>query len=110
MRHFLVFTAVAATLLSAGCNDLFEPRETVLTLDVASARVPCQGAFPQECFIIRQLPDTNWTGFYDSIDGFDYEPGFEYTIRVARRAVRNPPADASSFVYRLLSILRKVPG
>jgi hypothetical protein len=105
----LIATATLFALV-LGCAELFGPKEDILTLDVASARVPCQGAFPQQCYRVRQQPDTNWTLFYDSIEGFDYQAGFEYTIRVARRPVRNPPADASSFAYRLLSILRQVPA
>ena len=103
---------VAGTLLFsvAGCRDIFGPGEDILTLDVAASRVPCQGMVPQECLQVREHPDTTWTFFYDPIEGFDYEVGFEYTIRVARRAVPNPPADGSSFAYRFLSLLRKVPA
>jgi len=111
-RPFPSMILIAGTLLFsvAGCRDIFGPGEGILTIDVAASRVPCQGAFPQECFQVRQQPNTTWTLFYDSIEGFDYEVGFEYTIRVGRRAVPNPPADGSSFAYRLLSLLRKVPA
>lgn len=41
--------------------------------------------------------------------GFSYEPGYRYTLRIARRVIENPPADGSSAAYRLLEILAKVP-
>jgi hypothetical protein len=107
-RTFLVSAALFGSLL--GCADPIGSNEEILTLDVAAARVPCQGAFPQECYRVRPQPDTDWTLFYGSIEGFDYQPGFEYTIKVVRRSVRNPPPDGSSFAYHLVSILRKVPA
>ena len=58
---------------------------------------------------MREHPDTAWALFYDSIEGFEFEPGCEYTVRVAIRRVDNPPADGSSLAYRLLAILRKAP-
>lgn len=77
-------------------------------MDVASQRVPCTGLAPQECFRVREHPDTTWTLFYDAIEGFSFEPGFEYTIRVRVTRITNPPQDGSSAAYRLIAILRKV--
>ncbi len=53
-------------------------------------------------------PATAWQLFYDPIDGFAYEPGYEYVLRVAERNVPNPPADGSSVAYRLVRIVSKV--
>ena len=110
VRRIVLVSAAALFGSLLGCADPFGPTEEVLTIDIAAVRVPCQGAFPQECYRVRQQPDTVWTLFYDSIAGFDYQTGFEYTIKVVRRSVRNPPADGSSVAYHLLSILRKVPA
>lgn len=96
-------------VVTAGCTDIFDPSGRVIVMDVASQRVPCTGVGPQECFKVRQHPDTAWTFFYDGIEGFVFEAGFEYTLRVAVREVKNPPADGSSLAYRLLAILRKAP-
>ena len=107
-RVFLVSAALFGSLL--GCADLSGPDEKILTLDIAAARVPCQGFVPQECLLVRRHPDTDWTFFYAPIEGFDYQPGFEYTINVLQRSIRNPPQDSSSASYHLVSILRKVPA
>jgi hypothetical protein len=82
----------------------------IVEMDVAPQRVSCVGVGPQECLRVRQHPDTAWTLFYDGIEGFQFEAGFEYTLRVAVRPVPNPPADGSTLAYRLLAILRKVPA
>jgi hypothetical protein len=111
MSRFSISTLGLCTLLLLGaCSELFGPKETVLTFEVAPARVECMGMTPQECLQIRESPDKPWTLFYDEIEGFNFEPGFEYRIRVARRTIANPPADGSSFAYRLLTVLRKVPA
>lgn len=94
----------------SACTDLFGPREWVVTMDVAPERVPCQGFIPQDCLRVRERPDTAWTFFYDSIEGFAFEAGFNYTIRVRVREIRNPPADGSSRAYRLLAVLTKEPA
>lgn len=59
---------------------------------------------------MREHPDTVWTAFYDPIEGFNFESGFNYTIRVRVREIRNPPQDGSSLAYHLLNILKKVPA
>ncbi len=49
-----------------------------------------------ECLQIREDKEAPWTLFYDSIEGFEPEPGIAYRLRVKEFDVENPPADASS--------------
>ena len=92
------------------CSDLFGPKERVVVMDIAPQQVLCVGVGPMQCLSVRQHPDTVWTLFYDGIEGFSFEPGYQYTIRVAVRTVNNPPADGSSLAYRLLALITKVPA
>src|SRR5688572_5570168 len=85
--------AILLLVVASACSDLFGPTERVVTMDVAPQRVACVGEGPQECLRIRQHPDTGWTLFYGSIEGFQFVAGFEYTIRVATRTIANPPQD-----------------
>lgn len=100
--------AIATVACSDGPTALLE---RVVTLDVAAQRVACIGGEEgaRECLRVREHPDTGWTLLFDEIEGFVFEPGFEYTIRVSIRRIPNPPADGSSLAYRLLEVLRKVP-
>ena len=110
LRSFRGACAAAALLASTACA-IFGPDERVVVMDIAPQRVACHGTSGlQECLSVRQHPDTGWTFFYDEIAGFQFEPGFEYTLVVAVRSVSNPPADGSSLSYRLLEIRRKVPA
>lgn len=78
--------------------------EVVLTLEVAARRVACQGEAPQRCLRVRTSSDTAWRLFYDPIAGFTHEEGYRSRIDVARRTVRDPPADGSGFAYRLVRV------
>lgn len=99
----------AALFLVPACMDPTGPKEDVLTLEIASARVPCVGVGPMECLQLRESGDADWDLFYGSIEGFTWEPGYRYTLLVARREVPNPPADGSNQSLRLLEVLSKSP-
>jgi hypothetical protein len=91
------------------CQSVASPDEEVLVLEVAPQTVTCQGEGVHECLRVREPPETEWRNFFGSIEGFTHETGHRYLIRVARRRVANPPADGSSFEYRLLEVLEDEP-
>ncbi len=93
---------------AAACGSATAPGARVRTYEVAAAKAPCTGSFPTECLQVRVPPATAWQLFHDPIDGFAYEPGYRYVLRVAERDVRNPPADGSSVAYRLVRVVSKV--
>lgn len=84
--------------------------EEILVLEVAPDSVPCVGEMVGHCIQVRSPGEDAWRKFYDPIDGFQHEPGFRYTLRVARRAVPDPPADGSAWTYRLIEIIAREPG
>ena len=69
--------------------------------------VDCVGVGPQKCMLIRESTDSDWMNFYDKIDGFDFESGYKYVLKVKVSKVDNPPADASSLNYELIEIISK---
>ncbi len=76
---------------------------------VGPEKVPCEGAGPQECLQVKDSPDGEWQLFYDTIEGFQWEPGFIYELRVNVYQVENPPADGSSLRYELVEVVSKTP-
>ena len=44
----------------------------------------------------------------DPIEGFDYEEGFEYEIKVRVKSVKNPPMGGSSRTMSLIKVVSKV--
>jgi len=76
---------------------------------VDSARVDCVGVGPMKCLQIKRIEDGSWENLYDTIEGFDYESGYLYTLEVAINSMpkENLPADKSMLTYRLLNVLSK---
>ena len=74
---------------------------------IADAKVDCEGAASQKCLQIKEEGQTDWTYFCDHIEGFDYEAGFFYKLKVEVAKIENPTADASSLHYKLIEVLAK---
>lgn len=58
---------------------------------------------------MKNSPNGIWQSYYNDIEGFSYEEGFEYEILVNKKVIENPPADGPSFVYKLVNIVKKIP-
>ena len=80
----------------------------ILTFYVHPKLVDCVGVGPQKCMQVKQNPDSSWDWLYQGIEGFDFQEGIEYKIRVIVEEVQNPPADGSSLRYILHEILEPV--
>lgn len=78
-------------------------------IEVNSELVDCVGVEPQKCLQVREGPDEEWRLFYDDIAGFEFEPGFVYTLEVDVTTQERPPADAASTRYELVEVLRREP-
>lgn len=77
--------------------------EVIETFNVESELKDCVGVGPQKCMVV------NGNLFYDSIEGFEFVEGFKYELQVRKEIRENTPADASSFVYSLVSVISKTP-
>lgn len=99
-------------LLMAGCSQnarTDQAAENTRTLYIDSELADCVGVAPMKCMKIKESPDAEWEFFYQSIDGFTYEPGYQYQVSVKTTNVPNPPADAPNIRYQLISVLSKDP-
>lgn len=77
------------------------------TLIVAPQEVDCVGIGPRKCLRAKKNATDEWRYFYNYIDGFNFEPGYEYVLRVKTEKIANPPADTSSIKYTLLEQISK---
>ena len=108
MTSFARTTLLAVAIATVGGCGARHPSDVdVLALEVAPNRVACTGEAPRRCLLVRNSPDQEWTYFYDTIEGFTYEEGFHYRLSVDRQRVARPPADGSSYRYRLLRVISK---
>ncbi|GHB62187.1 hypothetical protein GCM10007390_14930 [Persicitalea jodogahamensis] len=73
---------------------------------ISHYRMPCQGEGVQLCYLVSEKGGEA-EFFYDSIDEFEYEWGYNYEIVVEKREIDEPMADGSSFRYRLKKQISK---
>lgn len=92
-------------------DALYKAMESVVSTvryTVASRQGDCVGVAPQKCMLIKKGDAADWEFFYSSIEGFQYEPGYEYILEVREEKLDNVPVDASSIKYTLVRELSKV--
>jgi hypothetical protein len=77
------------------------------TFIVGPQTADCTGVAPMKCLQVKEKASENWTNFYSNIEGFTYEPGYEYVLKVKTEKIANPPADASSIKYTLVQQVSK---
>ena len=112
-----VFTLFATAAMVGGCgggSDALDAEQSsagaeTKTLYVAHHLSDCVGVGPMECMLVRDTPDGEWQLFYSEIEGFDYEPGYDYELRIRMEDIPDPPADASSIRYILEEVVSKTP-
>lgn len=109
MRLAHILPLLAALLLPA-CDTLMGSEEHELLLYVAPYTQECVGVDVQQCMLVKEHPEDDWEFFYDGIEGFTYEPGYNYSLLVGWREIDNPPADGSSRRYRLIRLVQKTPA
>ena len=95
----------------AGCNDdenKLEDRVETITMYVSSMTEMhfLEGMpEPMMCMMIKAENESEYQPFVLSIiSGFEYTPGYNYTLLVEKTTLANPPMDASCFTYRLIEV------
>ncbi len=86
------------------------PEGRELIVNVAGQRAPCEGVAPMLCLQVRLQPGAAWQLHYSDIEGFNWQSGTEYVIRVRELPVANPPADAPSLRWVLEEVLESGPA
>lgn len=98
MKLLMLFLTVSTAVFA---------QETI-KMRVKDQRVSCTGVAPMECLEVKIGKDKDWSYFYDEIEGFDYEPGYVYKLKVERTKRKgNLPADASVYTYKLKKMVCK---
>jgi hypothetical protein len=70
----------------------------VWTIDAQRAK--CEGVTTMQCLLVKKPGDKDFNLFYDTIDGFDYQEGFVYTIWVNMGAF-TPQTPADGFINQI---------
>lgn len=95
---------ISALALFTACDNA---KDTV-KMTVASEKRMAMGVAPMEVLQVKEGDATEWSFFYSNIEGFNYEPGYEYVLEVKKEQLEQPtPADASSIKYTLVKEVSK---
>ena len=105
--------ATVIVLFLTACNDMRLPPTQdaaegyikVITIGPSIRR--CQGFIEQDCFMEFNHESGQWEFFYEAIQGFDFEPGFIYTLRVRLEDRGTEIQDVGRYAYHLVEIIDK---
>lgn len=108
-RRCRIAALLMLSFAATACGDPTGIVPEFVTLEVAPTTMRCQGLYEQDCLQVRFPGATVWSLFYDPIQGFTFEPGYQYRLRVIVRMVDvRHTADRSSLEYHLVRVLSKV--
>ncbi len=109
----VITTAVTMIFALAACQPVRDTRTSAgpveKTLYIGAELVDCVGVAPMKCMQVKENPEDAYQFFYNEIEGFTFEPGFTYEVRVLVEPVANAPADASNLKYTLIEIVSQEP-
>ena len=78
---------------------------TVMEVTVGPKLLDYVGVGPRKCL------DVNGRFFYEGIDAFKHEEGYNYRLKIERcdafPGEKEPPQEASSYGYRLIEVISK---
>lgn len=99
---------ICSILLLTACQKDNTKPMTTKHIEVAPYLVDCTGVAPIKCMKIKEQGQAEWEFFYGSIDGFTFEPGYNYQLEVNVTKKSEPiPADASSLQWTLVKVINK---
>lgn len=108
VKHIITILTLLALSITALAQDENESTEQII--HISPYQQECTGVGLQNCLVVRYEDEDELSFFYDSIQGFMFEQGFEYTLLVNITERENPPADASSLQYELVEVVQKFPA
>ncbi len=100
----LVVLLFSVAMLVSSCHQGAKNTEKLI---VASEQGDCVGVTPMKCLLVKKEGQKDWEFFYSNIEGFNYEPGYEYELEVRVEKIENPAVDQSSLKYTLVKEMSK---
>lgn len=110
--HFIVMMGLLASILSVSCSLQGDSPVSIETVDmrINHFRQTAMGEGRYLVYLTQEDSDvgsSDWSYLYDKIEGFDYEKGYIYDLKVRKINIENPPADGSTIKYVLVNVRSK---
>ena len=107
MRNLCLLLNALTIAIPVACND---DTDTLINLRVDHYKQSAVGLGPTMVLQIQardNIGSNEWEYFYSGIEGFEYEWGYTYDLRVKKETIDNPPADGPSIRYALEEIIAR---
>ena len=104
----LMLFLFAVTFISCDKDNLTDKVEIVKMYVSAETDTytPWGSETPIECMLVKEEENASYSKLpFSGINGFVYKKGTEYTLKVEKTTLANPPADDSNVRYKLIEIL-----
>lgn len=106
-RYILTLLLAAFACTACDKDDEYEIREWTVASQLGIAHGPHT---LQPVLLVKANDDTSWRALYGGIEGFEYQPGYEYRLRIKAEQLPDTPQDGSSIRYTLLEQISKAPA
>ena len=99
--------------LTIGCSQegaiktVISTNEMIETLIIGPYTETCQGFIEQQCYLEFNEESQEWEFFYESIRGFNFEPGYIYTLKVRLEDRGTEIQDVGRYAYHLVEVIDK---
>ncbi|MDR5590036.1 DUF4377 domain-containing protein [Christiangramia sp. SM2212] len=108
----MLIVGILTSFFSVSCSIKGNPpgKPEMVDLRINHFRQTAMGEGPYLVYLIQESEDIggeNWGYLYDGIEGFEYELGYVYDLKVKKITLENPPADGSSIKYILVNVRHK---
>ena len=113
--------AVFMMVLLTACAEIYEEfgeheedeeyekhADHIEVLTLGPYTMTCYGPFEQDCFMEYNEEAEQWYFFYDFIEGFDFEPGYVYSLEVRLEDRGTEIQDVGRYSYHLIKLLAKI--
>lgn len=104
IKNIPIITLILLSL-TIGCDRDETDHTEILT--IGPYRTECIGAHPQECYLEYNEEAEAWHVFYEAIQGFEYEEGYIYTLKVSLHERPEGIQDVGRYAYRLVEVISK---
>lgn len=104
--NYYVWISLLGMVLFSYSGTYASKAERVI-MQIKSERADCVGVGAQKCYWVKYQGEDQWQLFYEQIEGFDFEEGYQYVLKVKRTQKKHVPTDASAYVYRLIKTISK---
>jgi hypothetical protein len=110
-RNILIaLPGLFAVLFFSACSDGSQTTTSEMTLLVGPQQTNCPSGPQGKCLQVKYSADSEWVNFGEVIQGFEWEPGYEYELRVKVTERRPKNYDFILRSFELIEVINKTPA